>query len=161
MQTRWVLLVWQLRSMRSGSDAEAALPVQTLHRHLSITALCCMPVAALCLQKLFQAVEEARALLAEGAAAASRQQRKRLALASKAGQQAGPQQQRPQRRQRSQTPDRQQQQQQQQGAGKPEQDAAGTVQVPAYPPPVREDMGRSSKQLLKWLKAAAADPMVR
>lgn len=121
-----------------------------------------VPAVVLCLQKLFQAVEEARALLAEGAAAASRQQRKRLALASKAGQQAaGPQQQRPQRRQRSQTPDRQQQQQQQQGAGKPEQDDAGTVQVPAYPPPVREDMGRSSKQLLKWLKAAAADPMVR
>jgi hypothetical protein len=107
-------------------------------------------------QKLFQAVEEARALLAEGAAAASRQQRKQLALAAKAGQPAVPQQQqRPQRRQRSQTPDHQQQQQ----ASKPEQDAA--VQVPAYPPPVREDMGRSSKQLLKWLKAAAADPMVR
>jgi hypothetical protein len=98
------------------------------------------------LQKLFQAVEEARALLVEGAAY---QQRKQLTAAAAAA--ADDTQQHTQRPQRSQKPVQQQQKQ----PGSEAQQA-----VPAYPPPVREDMSRSSKQLLKWLKAAAADPQV-
>jgi hypothetical protein len=111
------------------------------------------------LQKLFQAVEEARALLAEGAAAASLQRHKQLALPAD----AQPSQQRTSRRQRSQAPDNQQLQQQkrqqQQQPSKPAQQVPA-VPVP-YPPPIREDVGKSSKHLLKWLKAAAAGPMVR
>jgi hypothetical protein len=107
------------------------------------------------LQKLFQAVEEARALLAEGTSATSRH--KEAALPAF----AQPSQQRTSRRQRSQTPENQQvqQQQQQQPPSKPAQQVPA-VPVP-YPPPIREDVGKSSKHLLKWLKAAAADPMVR
>lgn len=136
-------------------------------------------------QKLFQAVEEARALLGEGLQHKQHQQQHKQQQLKQQGRQAATtntntnttaavtapaaSQQRPQRSQRSQTPDQQQQTQQQlqqQGKqGKQQQQAVGSddgavVRVPSYPPPAREDMSRSSKQLLKWLRAAAADPEV-
>jgi hypothetical protein len=122
--------------------------------------LLCMPCARPCaanalkLQKLFQAVEEARGLLAEAAAAASRSQRGKQLCAT-----ASNTSQRPRRRQRKQppqTPEQQKQKQKREVSAQPQP----PVQVPAYPPPVRDDMGRNAKQLLKWLKAAAADPEV-
>jgi hypothetical protein len=108
------------------------------------------------LQKLFQAVEEARGLLAQGAAAAASKQHtlRRQPLKRLPGPEQQQQQQqahRPQQQQRGVQARKQQQQQQ----------AAAAVRVPPYPPPVREDMGRSTKLWLKWLKAAAADPEVR
>jgi hypothetical protein len=118
---------------------------------------CVCPCAICVLQKLFQAVEEARALLAEAAAAAARRQRRKELCAAASSTAQRPH--RRQGRQRSQAPEQQQKKKQQQQTKKP-----GTpvqpVQVPAYPPPVREDMGRNAKQLLKWLKAAATDPEV-
>lgn len=105
--------------------------------------MCCQltarpPGSILHMQKLFQAVEEARGLLAEGAAAGR---------AQSALQQAGTRQ--PQRQLLPAPEAKQQAAHQQQ-----------PVQVPQYPAPVKDDMGKNAKQLLKWLKAAAVDPEV-
>jgi len=91
------------------------------------------PGSILHLQKLFQAVEEARGLLAEGAAAGRAQSL----------QQAGTRQLLPAQQAKQQAAHQQQ-----------------PVKVPQYPAPVKDDMGKNAKQLLKWLKAAAVDPEV-
>ena len=44
--------------------------------------------------------------------------------------------------------------------GDAEPEAAKQQQVIAYPPPVRDDFKKTSRQLLQWLKAAALDPLV-
>lgn len=46
------------------------------------------------------------------------------------------------------------------GAGAGQQEAM-QQQLIAYPPPVRDDFKKTSRQLLQWLKAAALDPLVR
>jgi hypothetical protein len=94
-------------------------------------------------QKLFQAVEEARALLAEGAAfkiLQKHQEEARAAGGSRATRRA------------------------QQRAQETEQAAEAArrdLQLLTYPPPVREDFGKNSKLLLKWLRGAAVEPEVR
>lgn len=104
------------------------------------------------LQKLFQAVEEARALLAEGAAYEVYKQQQEQAKQQKdaAGTPAGT----------SRATRRQQQLVQQQEQERAMAKAKAGEQMLQYPPPVREDLSRHPKLLLKWLKAAAVEPEV-
>jgi hypothetical protein len=130
------------------SDPIACEQTASKLSHALCLFMCCDVLAATTpQQKLFQAVEEARALLAEGAACELMHQQRAHAAQARAA--AGS----------SRATRRQQQlvQQQEAAAAAAKRDLA----LLTYPPPLRDDVGKSNKLLLKWLRGAAVDPEVR